>query len=420
MLITITRVINWSILFAFIACFAYQIVYLIAPYIKKEKPHKPLQLHRYAVLIAARNEENVLGELLDSIHEQNYPSELVDIYVVADNCTDSTAEVAYAHGAYVYERFNRIQVGKGYALKYLLDQISLSNNLEDYDGFFIFDADNILDENYITEMNKTFNDGYDAVTSYRNSKNFGDNWISHGYGLWFLHEAQFLNRGRMRTGNSCMVSGTGYMISRELIEKNDGWKFFLLTEDIEFTADCIANGAKIGYCERAEFYDEQPTKLSVSWHQRMRWVKGYFQVYKKYGRQLLPKVGKKGGFSCFDMLMSNLPAFILTMVATFAGLTLTILALLTAQDFTSALLCVCKFTVNTSAAMLVLGTYTTLTEWKHIHMAWYKKIGYMFTFPIYMLTYIPIAFVAMFKKVEWKPIAHGSKVTKVPVRRIAS
>lgn len=224
----------------------------------------------------------------------------------------------------------------------------------------------------------------------------------------------------MRTGNSCMVSGTGYMISRELIEKNDGWKFFLLTEDIEFTADCIANGAKIGYCERAEFFDEQPTKLSVSWHQRMRWVKGYFQVYKKYGRQLLSKIGKKGGFSCFDMLMSNLPAFILTMVATFAGLTLTILALLTAQDFTSALLCVCKFTVNTSAAMLVLGTYTTLTEWKHIHMAWYKKIGYMFTFPIYMLTYIPIAFVAMFKKVEWKPIAHGSKVTKVPVRRIAS
>ena len=187
MLVTITRVINWSILFAFIACFSYQMIYLITPYIKKEKEHKTLQLHRYAVLIAARNEENVLGDLLDSIHAQNYPSELVDIYVVADNCTDSTAEVAYTHDAYVYERFNRIQVGKGYALKYLLDQISLSNNLEDYDGFFIFDADNILDENYITEMNKTFNDGYDAVTSYRNSKNFGDNWISHGYVLWFLH-----------------------------------------------------------------------------------------------------------------------------------------------------------------------------------------------------------------------------------------
>ena len=152
MLVTITRVINWSILFAFIACFSYQIVYLIAPYIKKEKTHKPLQMHRYAILIAARNEENVLGGLLDSIRAQNYPSELVDIYVVADNCTDTTAEIAYAHGAYVYERFNRVQIGKGYALKYLLDQISLSDNLEDYDGFFIFDADNLLDENYIKEI----------------------------------------------------------------------------------------------------------------------------------------------------------------------------------------------------------------------------------------------------------------------------
>lgn len=85
MLVTITRVINWSILFAFIACFSYQIVYLIAPYIKKEKTHKPLQMHRYAVLIAARNEENVLGGLLDSIRAQNYPSELVDIYVRSDN-----------------------------------------------------------------------------------------------------------------------------------------------------------------------------------------------------------------------------------------------------------------------------------------------------------------------------------------------
>lgn len=345
MLVTITRVINWSILFTFIACFAYQIIYLIAPYIKKEQPHKPLQLHRYAVLIAARNEENVLGELLDSIHAQNYPSELVDIYVVADNCTDSTAEVAYAHGAYVYERFNRIQVGKGYALKYLLDQISLSDNLEDYDGFFIFDADNLLDENYIAEMNKTFNDGYDAVTSYRNSKNFGDNWISHGYGLWFLHEAQFLNRGRMRTGNSCMVSGTGYMISRELIEKNDGWKFFLLTEDIEFTADCIANGVKSVTVSTQSFLMNSRQNFLYPGISVCAGSKVIFRYTKNTADSYYPKVGKKGGFSCFDMLMSNLPAFILTMVATFARTTLTILALLTAQDSVSALLCVGKFTV---------------------------------------------------------------------------
>ena len=415
----VINLINFIVAIVIFVCCAHQYIYLFIPFLKRHKPHKETKMHNYAVLISARNEEAVIADLIESIKNQNYPSHLITVFVVADNCTDKTADCARQAGAVVWERFNKEEVGKGYALDFLLNQIKKTYPDDPFDGYFVFDADNLLDENYVAEMNKTFSDGHEIITSYRNSKNFGDNWISHGYGLWFLHEAQFLNRGRMRTGNSCMVSGTGYMISRELIEKNDGWKFFLLTEDIEFTADCIANGVKIGYCEHAEFFDEQPTKFSVSWHQRMRWVKGYFQVYKKYGRQLLSKVCKKGGFSCFDMLMSNLPAFILTMVATFAGLTLTILALLTAQDSVSALLCVGKFTVNTSAAMLVLGIYTTLTEWKHMHMAWYKKIGYMFTFPIYMLTYIPIAFVAMFKKVEWKPIAHGSRTAK-PVRRIAS
>lgn len=419
MITTLTRIVNWTILISFIACFAYQAVYLIAPYIKKEKEHLPEKLHRYAVLIAARNEEGVIRQLIDSIHKQNYPRELLDIYVVADNCTDATAEIAYSTGAYVYERFNRVQVGKGYALQYLLNEISQSGNMEDYDGFFIFDADNLLDENYVREMNRTFNDGYKVVTSYRNSKNFGDNWISSGYALWFLHEAQFLNRGRMRVGNSCMVSGTGYVIAREVLERTGGWNFFLLTEDIEFTADCIVNGEKIGYCEKAVFYDEQPVKFKEAWHQRLRWVKGYFQVQRKYGRTLIKGLGKKGGFSCYDMLMANLPAFVLTAVATAASLTMTILGLATAQDISFVFYSIGMFVVKTSAAMFILGVYTVLTEWNQIHIPWYKKIGYVFTFPIYMLTYIPIAFAALKKNVEWKPITHSCKVSLKQIKTSA-
>lgn len=418
MITTITRVVNWTILISFIACFAYQFIYFIAPYIKKAKPHLPEKMHRYAVLIAARNEESVIGQLIESIHRQNYPQEFIDVYVVADNCTDSTAEIAYGAGAYVYERFNRVKVGKGYALQYLLEEISQSGNMDDYDGFFIFDADNLLEENYIREMNRTFSDGYKVVTSYRNSKNFGDNWISSGYALWFLHEAQFLNKGRMRVGNSCMVSGTGYVIAREILERTNGWNFFLLTEDIEFTADCIANGEKIGYCEKAVFYDEQPTKFKESWFQRLRWIKGYFQVYRKYGKKLFCKLGKKDGFSCFDMLMANLPAFILTSVATVASLTLMILGLAMADDISFVLYSIGMFVVKTSAAMFALGVYTVLTEWKQIHIPWYQKIAYMFTFPVYMMTYIPIAFAALRKKVEWKPITHTCKVSLNQVKNV--
>lgn len=419
MITTATKIVNWSILISFIACFSYQFIYLIAPYIKKEKAHTPEKLHRFAVLIAARNEEAVITQLIESIKNQKYPKELLDIYVVADNCTDHTAQAAYQAGAYVYERFNQLQVGKGYALQFLLEEIRQSGNLEDYDGFFIFDADNLLEENYVYEMNRTFSDGYQVVTSYRNSKNFGSNWISSGYALWFLHEAQFLNRGRMRIGNSCMVSGTGYVIAREVLERTGGWNFFLLTEDIEFTADCIVNGKKIGYCERAVFYDEQPTRFKESWHQRLRWIKGYFQVFRKYGKTLAKGIGKKNGFSCFDMLMANLPAFVLTSVATAASLTMMILGLLIAEDVSFVFYSIGMFVVKTSAAMFVLGVYTVLTEWRQIHIPWYLKIAYMFTFPVYMMTYIPIAFAALKKNVEWKPVSHECRVSLRDLKKAA-
>lgn len=99
------KLINFIIATVFFVCYSYQFAYILVPYLKKEKPHKPAELHRYAVLISARNEELVIGNLLDSISAQDYPSSLVRVFVVADNCTDKTAKVARAHGAIVYERF---------------------------------------------------------------------------------------------------------------------------------------------------------------------------------------------------------------------------------------------------------------------------------------------------------------------------
>lgn len=135
--------------------------------VKKTNPYdniSPKKLHRFAVVIAARNESAVIGGLIDSIHKQKYPRELLDIYVIADNCTDTTAQVAQDAGAYVYERFNRQLVGKGYALDYFFKQLMKEKKDRLYDGFFVFDADNLLDENYVYEMNKVFDSGYRVIT----------------------------------------------------------------------------------------------------------------------------------------------------------------------------------------------------------------------------------------------------------------
>lgn len=145
---------NFLILVLFSLLYLYQMVFVFLRLLGRRKQLEAKTFHKYAVVVSARNEAAVIGGLLDSIASQNYPSNLIDVYVVADNCTDDTAQVARAHRAIVYERFNRFQVGKGYALNYLFGQIETTVGLESYDGYLVFDADNVLDENYIREMNK--------------------------------------------------------------------------------------------------------------------------------------------------------------------------------------------------------------------------------------------------------------------------
>ena len=260
--------INAIIMALFFLCYSYQFVYLaIGLFAKPKKTESPATCHRIAVLIAARNEEAVIGQLLDSVRAQNYPAELLDAYVVADNCTDATAVIARAHGAEVFARQDSRHVGKGYALQFLLDHIRERRH---YDAYLVLDADNILDPNFVREITAVHDQGYGVVTCYRNSKNYGDNWISAGYALWFLREARYLNGARMAAGSSCAVSGTGFLFSDEVLRRCGGWHFFLLTEDIEFTIDNVVRGGKIGYARNAVLYDEQPTLFRQSWRQRMR------------------------------------------------------------------------------------------------------------------------------------------------------
>lgn len=382
------RHINYITSLLFTICYAYQLFYIpVSLFLKNRRAVNAIN-KRYAILICARNEENVIGDLIDSIHEQDYPQDKIDVYVMADNCTDDTFEIAKSKGAYAFERHSSI-VGKGYALQKLLDNIK-----EEYDGYLVFDADNILSKDYIKEINKSFADDVDAITSYRNSKNYGSNWVSAGYALWFLRESQFLNKARTILNTSAAVSGTGFMISNKLLKEMGGWNYHLLTEDIEFSVDQIAKGKKIIYCEKAEFFDEQPTDFKQSITQRIRWTKGNLQVFSQYGGRLIEALSK-GIFGAFDMLMAAMPAFFLSMMSF-------VLNLFCLSDIMSF----AELIGNAYAMMFFLGLITTLSEWKHIRCTTAKKILYLFTFPLFMGTYIPICFLSLFAKADWKPIKH--------------
>ncbi|MFJ8065305.1 glycosyltransferase family 2 protein [Psychrobacillus sp. NPDC096426] len=406
---------NFYMFLLFTLMYSYQIVYMLVAFKTKRNNHPVMENvhpYKYAIIIAARNEELVIGQLIKSIKNQNYPGKMIDIFVVADNCTDDTAKVAENAGAIVRERFDKDNIGKGYALNYMIKIIEREYSFRKYEGYFVFDADNLLDENYIAEMNKTFHQGYRVITSYRNSKNYDQNWISAGYALWFLHEAEYLNLPRMVLNSSCAISGTGFLVHANLIKDNGGWIHHLLTEDIEFSVSQIIKGEKIGYCRSAMFYDEQPVTFDQSWNQRLRWAKGFYQVFGKYGGGLIRNVfrGRHNKFSCFDMTMTIMPAMLVSSISMMVNGLFYLAGFLGFFDGKQIIQSTTMELLNSIGwyygILFTLGFITTLTEWKKIHCSGWKKIAYTITFPFFMFTYIPISIVALFKKVEWKPIAH--------------
>ena len=405
---------NYVLTAVFVLCYIYQFFYIFYVFLGKDRslPVKSQKQNKFGVVICARNEENVIGNLLDSINRQDYPSELVKIFLVADNCTDNTAQVGRDHGATVIERFNNELVGKGYALDMLFKK--LLDEKDDCDAYIIFDADNLVDKNFIKEMNVNFNRGYAALTSYRNSKNYGTNWISAGYSLWFLREAKYLNNARMRLGTSCAISGTGFCVSRDIIARNGGWPYHLLTEDIEFSADLIVKGEKIGYSGNSIVYDEQPETFKQSWKQRMRWAKGFYQVFGKYGGKLFGGIFR-GSFACYDMFMTICPAIVFTVLSVLCctaeciyGITIIAKFPTMANVFVFLLMPILYYIVIVYMLLFIVGFITVITEWDSISCTPGERIKYLFTFPLFMLTYAPIGIAAIFKrKVAWDPIKHS-------------
>lgn len=401
---------------SFVLCYLYQFVYIFWVFLGKDRS-KPVQSdkqNKFGIVISARNEENVIGHLLESIKRQDYPQELIKIFLIADNCTDNTAQVGRDHGAIVLERENKELVGKGYALDFLFKK--LINEKDDCDAYIVFDADNLVDKNFVKEMNINFNRGYKALTSYRNSKNYGTNWISAGYSLWFLREAKYLNHARMRFGTSCAISGTGFCISKDIIESNNGWPYHLLTEDIEFSVDMAIRDEMIGYSGGSIVYDEQPETFKQSWNQRLRWSKGFYQVFGKYGGKLFKGIFR-GKFACYDMLMTVFPALMFTILSLCCcigefifGISICIENPEFINFFKFCMVPLMYYLCIIYMLIFVVGFITLMTEWDVIDCPPNRMIKYLFTFPIFMLTYAPIAITALFKKVEWTPIAHS--VTK--------
>lgn len=266
----------------------YKTIYFLIGIFFTRKFKTAKKKHKYAIVIAARNEENVIGNLLDSIKKQDYPSELLTTFVVADNCTDKTADIARKNGAICYERFDNERKTKGFALQYLFERIEEDYGRMNFEGYFVFDADNLLKKDYITRMNEAFDSGEKIITSYRNTKNFDENWIASTYALHWIRSIRNNHRARSVLRLATNIQGTGFLFANEIVK--DGWKYTSLTEDRALTADAVAQGYRISYNDAAMFYDEQPTSLKIALRQRLRWSKGHLLAFLETGPYLFANI----------------------------------------------------------------------------------------------------------------------------------
>ncbi len=375
------------------------------------------QDHKFAIIIPARNESKVIHQILDSIKAQTYNPELIDTYIIVESEDDPTCEIAKKYDrTHVFVRKHLERKGKGYALDELFQELLEDPNNKN-EAYFIFDADNILYPDYIEQMNKVFDQGYDSAIGYRNNKNWDDNWISACSGLTFSTFNTFDNKPKSKLGLNVTISGTGFYFSDKLIRQVGGYKFFTLTEDYEFKLYSTLNNVKSTYCQDAKFYDEQPTSMKTSWNQRLRWCKGYTQANKLYSKKILKSVikEKESRFNKLQTAFGVLPV-IVTIASIFAyqivNLVLMIVGLCIKNPiwYKPAI----GFGASAVAIYLFLGLYTILLiclERKFTKMKFSRAVICFFMNPIFMLLYIPIFVHACCKKeVQWVKIEHNKIV----------
>ena len=392
----------------------YQFVISLCSLIKfKDKPLKEKKDHKFMAIIPAHNEEQVVGNLIESLKNQNYNKELYDIYVIADNCTDKTASIARKSGATVYERYDEANKTKGAALDWFLQQ-KIKENAQ-YDAICIFDADNIVDKNFIKEMNKKLCQGEDVVQGYRDIKNPTDNWITSGYALFYWTMHRFYHLARYNLGLSPLLNGTGFMVKFDIIKEENGWKTVTLTEDIEFSLQRILKGKKLGWATEAIVYDEQPTGFKQSWSQRSRWTVGHMQCMKEYTGKLFNAVKENKTIMNIDgilYIIGSIPMFVITVI-----LLLSNLILYVAEGMTQAelLMNLFRFLVPTFVLPSLTAAFVMFLEGKPLK----PMIKGFFTYPLFMGSWLLINAKCLFKReTSWEKITHNRSISIEEVSEI--
>ena len=381
-------------IYLFIISYIIIVIGIILLILSSIKVNKEVNLVRnnncnYAILIPARDESKVIENLLKSIEIQN--EDMSNVYVIVEDKDDITCKITKRYGANIYIRKKPVRSRKGYALDECIKKILKTKH---YDLYFIFDADNILDSNFIKNMLKSWKKGYEITTGYRNILN-PTNVVSGCSGLVFSLVNNVLNKQNIKHNRPIILSGTGFYISGRIIEQLHGFPFNTLTEDYDLSLYVSANNISCTYNDKAIFFDEQPTDLKCSMKQRTRWIKGFFETRKKRLKNVKGDLFQKLG--------------IMPIVFTLVGLFLLfITSLINIFVSNKSYMLLFLIPIIIYVVLFLLTVLVLKKEKKYLNLNKSLKIKCLFFNPIFLSTFVICFFKAISNKdIKWDKINHN-------------
>ena len=380
----------FSVYYFVLACFGFW---------KKREKKNFQPKHTFAIVVSAHNEESVIGQLVENLHVLRYPKELYDIFIVADNCTDSTARVARESGAIVHERFDTEKRGKGFAMEWMFAR--LFKMKRQYDAIVVFDADNLVHPNFLLEMNNRLQKGETVIQGYMDAKNPTDTWISGTVAIAFWLIDHIWHLAKYNIGLSSVLGGTGMCISTSVLRRF-GWGATCLTEDMEFTMKVLLKGIRTTWAHDAIVYDEKPLTFKQAWNQRKRWAQGHFDIAGRYIPAMIKEGIRRRDIRLLDGVLHLVqPHFLLMstffVIASYAG-------------------AVYPFYTNILERVLPLEVWTILAFGQYIFpviilakiRANWKCWLYLLMYPVFVYSWIPITFLGFLHRHErvWSHTQH--------------
>jgi 1,2-diacylglycerol 3-beta-glucosyltransferase len=377
----------------------YLLLSTIAAFFFKKESTVENRFLNIGVLIPAHNEESGIGQAIADIFASNYPTEKITIFVVADNCTDRTAEKARSAGAFVFERFDTINRGKGQALDWFLK--NYKEKYQHTDAVTVIDADVAADRNYLREISASLSQpGIQVIQGYSGVSNPDAGWRPA------LIDAAFNVFNHLRMAGSVKLSGTtglkgiGMAFHTELLAQY-GWPCHSIVEDLEFTLMLLEDGISVHFNPDAIVRSEMVTAGKNAESQRSRWEGGRFMLVRKMTAPLFRLFAKTKD---------------LRYLYAFAELTVPPLSLL-----------VILFTLASAGTLLLLhGSWVMLALSFWLILLFYVASGqlqrhaplstwlYLVAAPLYILWKIPLYLAMLFKKSssEWVRTARESEQNK--------